>query len=241
MPRTNYSAYLAIKRQLLEIFRTERFERNKLPSESVLAARLGISLVTLREALSMLALEGYVTKKHGSGNYLHPSALDYENRSVYFFDCLEHDGYKPEIRVLAQEVEPAGAEVAGFLRIAPAEPILKNTLLYLADGKPAILTKGHIPAALLVDGDYKSMDFHFLHVLVQQYMRRSLAHALNEYSPLGVDEALAELFDLPVGTPIVTSKQTFFDEGDTPVLFNLHAFYPNRYRVKTLQNWALSD
>ena len=44
------------------------FEDNKLPSEPLLAQKLGISLVTLREALLMLALEGYITKRHGSGN-----------------------------------------------------------------------------------------------------------------------------------------------------------------------------
>ena len=65
MSRTNYSAYMAIKNKILEIFRTETFERNKLPSEAALANRLGISLVTLRESLMMLALEGYITKRTG--------------------------------------------------------------------------------------------------------------------------------------------------------------------------------
>ena len=48
MGRTNLSSYMEVKRRLLEIFRTERFPDNKLPSEEKLAKRLGISLVTLR-------------------------------------------------------------------------------------------------------------------------------------------------------------------------------------------------
>ena len=106
MARTNYSTYLAIKRRILDIFRSEKFENNKLPPESQLAKRLGISLVTLREALLMLALEGYITKRHGSGNYIHPSALDYENRSYYFMECLKRDGFEPSLEILEQTYIP---------------------------------------------------------------------------------------------------------------------------------------
>ena len=47
MSRTNFSAYMAIKTKLIETFRTESFENNKLPSEPTLAKRLGISKTTL--------------------------------------------------------------------------------------------------------------------------------------------------------------------------------------------------
>ncbi len=241
MSRTNYSAYLSIKRQLLEMFKTEKFENNRLPAESVLAERMGISLVTLREALLMLALEGYVTKKHGSGNYIHPSAFGYENRSVYFFDCLSSYGYETTIELQAQKEIAADAEVAEALGIAEGDTVLQNRLLYRADKKPAILSCGHIPVSLLVRDDIENMDFHTLHTLVRQYMNRDLAHALNEYYPMNIGEDLAALFGLDVGTAIVASRQVFFDVGDNPIIYNKHFFYPNIYRVKTLQNWALSD
>ncbi len=241
MSRTNYSAYLSIKRQLLEMFKTEHFEANRLPAESVLAKRLGISLVTLREALLMLALEGYVTKKHGAGNYIHPSAFGYENRSMYFFECLRSYGYETEIEVLWQKPIKATAEVAMSLNLAEGETVLQNKLLYRANKVPAILSYNHIPTKLLVRDDVADMEFQTLHSVVSKFMNRDLAHALNEYYPMNIDEDLAGLFGLETGTAIMASRQTFFDVGDTPIIFNYHYFYPNIYRVKTLQNWALSD
>lgn len=240
MARTNYSAYMAIKRQLLQIFKTEKFENNKLPPESALAARLGISLVTLREALLMLALEGYITKRHGSGNYIHPSALDYENRSYYFCDCLENDGYETDIKLMKHEVIPiADPEAAEHLGIQLGDDVLQNTLYYMADGQPAIVTIGNIPASILVREDLRVEDFHHVHVLISKYTHRDLAHSLNEYLPMGLPEDLVPVFGLPAGTPIIGSKQTFYDVQDNPVLYNTHYFYPNRYRVKALQNWDL--
>ena len=58
MAKTNYSTYIAIKNRVLAMMKDNAFEDNKLPSEPLLAQKLGISLVTLREALLMLALEG---------------------------------------------------------------------------------------------------------------------------------------------------------------------------------------
>lgn len=240
MARTNYSAYMAIKRQLLHIFKTEAFENNKLPPESALAARLGISLVTLRESLLMLALEGYITKRHGSGNYIHPSALDYENRSYYFCDCLQNDGYETDIKLLKHERMPiADAEAAGHLGIALGDEILQNTVYYMADGEPAIITIGSIPSAILLRDDLQEEDFSYVHVLISKYTHRDLAHSLNEYCPLGLPADIAPVFNLPAGTPIISSKQTFYDVQDNPVLYNHHYFYPNRYRIKALQNWDL--
>lgn len=239
MSRTNYSAYMAIKRQILEIFRTETFEKNKLPSEAALAARLGISLVTLRESLLMLALEGYITKRHGSGNYVHPSTLDYENRSYYFVDCLRKDGYRTEIRLANQAFVEADEESAHALGIQPGDKLLRNEIEYLADKKPTVLTVGQIPASLLVRSDVENMAFSYIHVLIHDYCHKDLAHSLNEYLPMGLPEHLAESFELPVGTPIIASKQVFYDVNDDPVLYNTHYFYPDRYKVKILQNWDL--
>lgn len=240
MAKTNYSAYMAIKRQLLHIFKTEKFKNNKLPPEAALATRLGISLVTLRESLLMLALEGYITKRHGSGNFIHPSALDYENRSYYFCDCLENDGYETDIKLLKHQRMPVeDPDAAKGLGLALGDEILQNTVYYLADGEPAIITIGSIPAGILLRDDLHDSDFHYVHVLISKIAQKDLAHSLNEYCPMALPKEIAPVFNLPVGTPIIASKQTFYDVQDLPVLYNQHYFYPNIYRVKALQNWDL--
>ncbi len=239
MARTNYSTYMAIKHQLLHIFKTETFERNKLPPESALAARLGISLVTLREALLMLALEGYITKRHGSGNYIHPSSLDHENRSLYFADCLQNDGYTVHIQQLSHTIIPAEGEAADYFGIHTSETVVQNKLLYFADDIPAILTVSYFPTSLLVTNDLEHLEFAHVHIWVHQAMSREVAHSLNDYFPISIDGEAAELLQLPQAYPIIASRQMFYDVQDVPILYNRHFFNPKVYQLKTLQNWDL--
>lgn len=239
MSRTNYSAYMAIKNKIMEIFRSETFEKNKLPSEAALANRLGISLVTLRESLMMLALEGYITKRHGSGNYVHPSTLDYENRTYCYTEYLHKKGFHAGIQLFAQEWALADAVEAKMLGIQEGEKLLVNRLVYLADEHPAIYTVHRIPAALLVREDVAQMPFAQIHVLVGDFMGRELAHALNEYYAMSVEGEQAKRLNLPEGSPIMGNRQVFYDITDQRVMYSTNCFHPDYYQLRTLQNWDL--
>ena len=70
---------------IIELLKSGNEESNKLPSEAELVRHFGASSTTVREALTMLRLEGLITKKHGSGNYFHRSVLDANDRIDQYF------------------------------------------------------------------------------------------------------------------------------------------------------------
>lgn len=245
--KSNYSTYRAIKDQLMEIFKTETFPGNLLPSEAALADKLGISLVTLRAALLMLAKEGYVTKRHGIGNFVHPSAVDFENQTLYFIEALRKSGYTTRMEIVYQRIRPAPKETAAALRLNEGDPVLRTWQVFYADEKPAIATEGtmaidtakHTVASLIYDGAKPPPELEYVHTQVWRHLHRRLAHALIEYFPLGLPEHIAPYLQLAPGTPIIGAEQLFFDVEDVAVLHNLHYFYPNIIKVRTMQNWDL--
>ncbi len=239
--RTNFSTYMAIKSKLIQTFKTESFENNKLPSEPTLAKQLGISLVTLREALLMLALEGYITKRHGSGNYVHPSTLNFENRSFYFIENFRRQSVEPGVRILSQSFIPAGEKVAQILTLKENAQILCNRVTYTANGKPAIVTQMHMPDMYLTRHDVENMNFFYIHELVWDFCSRQIAHALNEYQPVAAPEEIAALMGIPVNSPLTYAEQIFYDMYDVPVLYSYHYCDPKYYTIRTLQNWDLNQ
>jgi DNA-binding GntR family transcriptional regulator len=239
MSRTNFSTYLAIKQELLDMFKKQAFPGNKLPPESELARQMGISLVTLREALLMLAMEGYITKQHGSGNYIHKSTLDFENRSIFYLENLACDGHSASVSVLSQTICAAEADAAAALQIPEQSKVLVNRILYLQDDIPAIFLISQIPVSLLKRSDYENMDFSHLHEMIWKYCEDTFAHSLNEYLPLNPPDEVAEILHLQKDAAILSNNQVFYDSRDIPVMFSRSYYYPSIYKLRILQNWAL--
>ncbi len=69
-------------------------EDNRLMSEEELSQRLQISRTTVREVLQSLAADGHLTRRHGKGNFAHPSTLQLSHRidlSADFFKLLNSE------------------------------------------------------------------------------------------------------------------------------------------------------
>ena len=61
-----------------------------LPSEPKLAAMLGVSRMTLRQALELLREDGLITKRQGKGNYV----VGQGEKTHHSLDCLAHPVYQ---------------------------------------------------------------------------------------------------------------------------------------------------
>jgi len=59
-----------ISQQIRELYHRKLTVGDRLPPERVLAEKFEVSLPTLREALALLARDGWIERKHGSGNYI---------------------------------------------------------------------------------------------------------------------------------------------------------------------------
>lgn len=244
MGRTNFSAYISIKTQLLKIFREEKFDNNKLPPEAILAKRLGISLVTLREALMVLALEGYITKKHGSGNYLHPSVLDPTNRldlGISFADSIRQKGYTPAMKVLCVEKKEATAEICSRFKVNEKAEFIYNEIIYTSDEEPCVYTQRYIPQTI-VEKEFIIGDENWnIHETMWNHCGIQLAHSLSDYTAILPDLLISDKLGISREVPILCCKQLFYDVQDNPVLFNMHYFHPQRHGVRILQNWDLNS
>jgi GntR family transcriptional regulator len=135
----------AILEQLIDV---ELNPGDAIPSERTLVVRLGVSRVTVRQAIADLVDTGALERVHGKGTYVTGPQVDSRLHLTSFSREMRDRGLLPATVVLSAAEEPAGDDVAYALRTRPGRPVIRVERLRTADGTPMAYEVGHYPSAL---------------------------------------------------------------------------------------------
>lgn len=206
---------------------------DRLPRENVLAEKLGVSRTQLRDVLASLDREGFITRRHGVGTIINRHVIDVQTRmdiEVEFLDMIRQSGCEPAVADVQVTEDTADEKIAGQLCLRVGTPILRVSRLCTADGKPAIYCEDVVELAQVRDGytmeDCKLPIFHFLQKYCNIYPYMDLA----DVRPAAADEHLAEIFGVPVGTPLLNMEEVDFDIEGKPVFCSSEYFIDGVFR-----------
>ena len=146
-----------IRAQLLASMKSGEYASSeRLPRESVLSERLGISRTQLRDILASLEREGFITRRHGVGTIINRHVLNVQTRmdiEVEFLDMIRQSGCKAAVAFVRVSDGVADAKIARQLQIPEGTPIIRIARLCTADEKPAIYCEDVIEKAI-AKGNY---------------------------------------------------------------------------------------
>ena len=232
--------FQSTKTTLLKMISTETFPDNRLPSEAALAKKLRVSIVTLRQALSLLAAEGYITKRQGLGNFIHESALDRRMRTDLSY-CVENllriSGYTVSIETLSSQEVPSTDEELSMLKLAEPASLLQLEIVSKADSRPAALEIHRIPMSYLLQALPEKLDVPKLEDFLWEYCERELAHEMTTWLPTLADARLSTLFGVKENTPMLYWDEILYDTGDRPVCHTATYFNPEIIQPRSLHKW----
>ena len=217
-----------LKDEIIEMLRTENYTSPQLPSEAELSRRFEVSLTTVREALTMMRLEGLITKKHGSGNYFHKSILNINNRIDQYFGFnkyLEAQGHKVSQTVSPVVKMPAPDNILSVLGLEKGDEVAKFSSAYRADGVPAVFSEYYLSLnSLKTDIPKKLKPPVTIYGVMTDYYAEQYAYTKVEYLPLSATEAEKEQVNADPGTPLVAMCNTYYTTYDRPIIFGYHKF-----------------
>lgn len=227
---------------ILDMIKNNEFKDNKLPPEGKLAKKLRVSLSTLREALVILNNDGIIDKKHGSGSYVHKSALNAKMRIdiiTNFQVLLEEAGYEPFLEHISKE-KVKFREIASDNLEAPfemEEEILSFERLFYGDDIPAIRVQVNMPVNILEE-EPSQKDFEKpLTQFIWEFCYKELAQSIIEYIPISAGEKEKKLFNIESGTPLISWKEVFYDYKDYPISCNKIVFNPKIINLRMLRQY----
>ena len=119
-----------------------------IPSERALVQRLGVSRVTVRQAIADLVETGALERVHGKGTYVTGPQVDSRLHLTSFSREMRDRGLSPASVVLSATEQPADEGVAQALRLRPGRPVICVKRLRTAEGAPMAYEVGYYPSAL---------------------------------------------------------------------------------------------
>ena len=228
-----------IRTQLLAAMRDGVYaDCGRLPRESALAQSMGISRTQLRDVLASLEREGFITRRHGVGTIINRRVLNVQTRmdiELEFLDMIRQSGHKAAVAFVRVSEGLADGDVAKRLLIPALSPIIRISRLCTADEAPAIYCEDIIDKSL-VKGTYTARDlklpiFHFLRRFcgVIPYLD------LTDVRPAAADPALAEVFNFPVGTPLLHMDEVDYDIDGRPVFCSNQYFADGIFNLTVMR------
>src|SRR5437667_3285359 len=145
--------YYQIQQGLSEQIRSGELKPGALmPSEQEIAARLGVSRMTARQALKSLCSRGLAFSQRGRGTFVSRMKLEKNFRQLLSFsEEMKDRGSQPRSRVLAfRQIHP-GEDVVEALHLNPSEQVILLRRVRMADSAPLCVEATHLPVRLCQD------------------------------------------------------------------------------------------
>jgi GntR family transcriptional regulator len=204
----------------------------RLPPERELAASLGVSRMTVRQALGELERDGLLRRVVGraGGTFVcEPEQAVAAPAAPSLAAELRRQGGASAIEPISAVIEPAGKRTAAALDLKRSDHVVVVTRLRLAGGKPLAVERSSLPARLFPD-------------LEEMDLGGSLADVMDGFGlrPVRSTERLELTVARPADAralgvrrdgPLFLLERTRYAAAGTPVEFARDRFRPDRTRL----------
>jgi GntR family transcriptional regulator len=230
-------AYQTLREHLREDIVAGRYsDGSRLPTESELVERHGLSRQTVRRAFQDLVAEGVVYRVPGRGTYASESGQRYLRQlgSIEDLMSLSDDTTMEVLSGLRRRVD---LDAASRLRL---DDDIVYTVVFrrLHDGVPFVMTTVHLTPAVaqavlsspgLRDG---AVGTQTVIGLLEPHLVEPIAEAAQSITVAPADDVVADAVSCEPGHPMLRVDRLYSDTAGRPVELSVSHFLPEQYTYR---------
>lgn len=209
----------------------------RLPSETVLAARIGVGRSTMRDALALLERSGVVERRWGVGTTVAgaaPAAMGLE-----VLESLEslaaRQGWRCGTTDLVLVPGAASDDEARRLGITAGGGVTVITRTKTRDDRPVARMTTVVPDAVIAHDALAASFVDSITELFQRMPRSPLRFARTDVRPATADRDLARALGVKRGTPVLVLDEEFLAADGRVLAWTVLELLPDHIRVQIVR------
>ena len=215
----------------------ELAEGARLPSEREMSEQLGVSRMTVRQALTYLQHDGLIEVHQGVGAFVASPKQTYDVFQLLgFSEEMAQRGDRVESVVLEQGKVQVSAHVAQQLALNRGELALKVMRLRKVNAEPVLLESSYVPAALCAGIEHCDFATSSLYTLLEQQYGIQLQRAEQTLECVAANEYEQALFGISAGTAMLLLEGVTYARHDLPVEYFKAIYRGDRCKFH-LESW----
>lgn len=239
-PTRSWDGHTSLWRQAKAVIRdmvvTEFRPGDLIPSEAELCKRLGVSRITIRQAITSLVYEGYLVRMQGRGTIVLPPKHEAQLApSLQSLDSGPREvGFNVECRLISKETLPSDKRLAALLRIPPGTFVHKVRVLYLSSGEPVGQYVSYVPREIYPGLLEHDLEVEPLYQVLSQVIDGNLCQAEETIECIMADERRAGLLRILPGSPVILVQRLCLLDSSRPVEYRRTFYRTDRYRLRRI-------
>lgn len=206
----------------------------RIPPERQLAGQMGVSRMTVRQALARLEHRGLVVRQQGRGTFVSEPKLSHHATVLRgFFQESVGQGVMPVTRTIERGRVYATRGLAESLGLRPGEETYKVVRLRFARGVATVLETSFFPAERFPGLLEMDLDHGSIYRLMDRHFHARPVRGVQAMESVAAERAEAKLLGVPLGSPLMLLERTAWDADGRAVEHARDLYRGDRSRFLT--------
>ncbi len=224
LPPSDRPLYEQVRLRLIEGISAGEWRAGEaIPTESELAAGLGVAIGTVRKAVDSLVAGQALVRRQGKGTFV--TAHDERRRVFHFFHIVGRDGAKeyPEVRTVSFRRSRADASESAALAIAPLDKVIRIRNVLSLAGRAVLVDDIALPAELFPGLTEKILlaRGNTIYHLYQSRYGINVLRTDERLRAVIASRDVAQLLGIAAGAPLLEIRRVALTFRDRPVELRL--------------------
>lgn len=222
--------YIQVEETLRSLLDTGGYRPgDKLPPEPELAAQMGVSRATLREALRSFEHQGIINRRQGVGTFVNPRPL-YIESGLETLESIEtllrSRQLTPILRQRQTRNERALPKAAQRLNLKEGAPLTVVASTYAVAEKPVAYLLEVVPAGMVDETEASTWTTSLLDGLLSEPTHFDLGYAVAHIAPVHGSDEICTALAVDMQTPLFFIEQTVFTGAGVPCFYSRNYYLP---------------